>query len=244
MKTKSWHRTLGAWVFIPVSILSYTLYTNFIWFVLSFLVYLCIAITVTVGYHRLFCHNAFVCSKVWHWIFGLFGAISLNSSPVSWSAVHRAHHRYSDTPMDPYESNLKYFLRFKERNNIVAGKNELKMMRDPMHKFLMNHSLSLFLVTGIMLFVIDINVFLYGFALPISTYLITSGLQTIYAHKNGVPQNLWYMEFIVPMAGEWIHKEHHQDIKKYVFNYQPHFFDLGGFLIRKIEHGKQRMSHQ
>jgi hypothetical protein len=47
------------------------------------------------------------------------------------------------------------------------------------------------------------------------------------------------MEFIVPMAGEWIHKEHHQDIKKYTFNYQPQFFDLGGLLIKKIEHGKQ-----
>lgn len=239
MKTKSWHRTLGAWSFIPILYISIITNTNLLWFVLSFMVYLCIAVTVTAGYHRLFCHNAFICSKIWHWIFGLIGTVSLNSSPVSWSAVHKAHHRYSDTPMDPYENNFKYFLRLKERTNIKATNNELKMMRDPMHRLFLNHSLTLSFIVGGILFGLNPTLFLYAYALPVTTYLVTSGIQTIYSHKNGAARNLWYMEFIVPMAGEWIHKEHHDNMKRYIFNHRPEFFDLSGTIIRLIEHGKQ-----
>lgn len=235
MKTKAWHRTLGAWCFLPIAYLSFTTNTNLLWFVLSFMVYLIIAVTVTVGYHRLFCHNAFVCSKIWHWIFGLVGTISLNSSPLSWSAVHKEHHRYSDTPLDPYENNWKYFLRLKERTNIKATKNELRMMKDPMHRFFMHNSFSLCLFVGSSLWLINQNLFLFGFALPITTYLLTAGLQTIYSHKNGSSRNLWYMEFLIPMAGEWIHKEHHDNPRRYIFNHRPEFFDLGGVLIRMIQ---------
>ena len=239
MKTKSWHRTLGAWSFFPILYFSITTNTNILWFVLSFIVYLSIAVTVSAGYHRLFCHNAFVCSKIWHWVFGLIGTISLNSSPVSWSAVHKAHHKYSDTTLDPYENNFKYFLRVKERTNITAGKNELKMMKDPMHRFFMNHSLSVSLAFGITLFIISPTLCLFAYILPTTAYLVTSGIQTIYSHNNGSARNLWYMEFIIPMAGEWIHKEHHDSGNRYMFNHKPEFFDLGGFLIRRIEYVRQ-----
>ena len=137
------------------------------------------------------------------------------------------------------ENNLKYFLRVKERTNIKAGKVELKMMREHMHRIFMNYSLSLSLAFGITLFIISPILCLFAYALPATAYLVTSGLQTIYSHKNGAPRNIWYMEFIIPMAGEWIHKEHHDDAKRYIFNHRPEFFDLGGILIRMIEHGKQ-----
>lgn len=240
MKTKSWHRTLGAWAFFPILYLAIFISNiNLWWISLSFIVYISIATTVSVGYHRLFCHNAFVCSKLWHWVFGLIGAISLNSSPVAWSAVHNLHHKHSDTLMDPYENNLKYFLRFKERTNVKAGKNELRMMRNSMHRLLMNHSLTLSLVTGIILILLSPTFFLFSFALPVSAYLVASGIQTIYSHQLGSPRNLWYMEFIIPMSGEWIHKEHHTSLTRYIFNHRPEFFDLGGILIKAIEHGKQ-----
>jgi stearoyl-CoA desaturase (delta-9 desaturase) len=238
MKTKGWHRTLGAWAFIPA--LYFSLGHSWSWFAISFVIYICIALTVTVGYHRLFSHNSFECSKYWHWIFGLIGTISLNSSPVHWASVHMSHHKFSDTEDDPYEASWKYFFRFKERENINATRNVLLLMRDPMHKFFVNNSLSLSIVFGLFILgTFGITPFLFLYALPVTTYLVTAGLHTIYAHGPTGVRNLWLLEILIPMAGEWIHKEHHARPKMAKFNTKPHFLDLGGVLIGAIENGRK-----
>lgn len=249
MKTKAWHRSVGAWLFIPTLLWAIMSGASYVWLIPAFLIYLTIAVTVTVGYHRLFCHNSFECSRFWHWFFGLVGCISLNSAPVHWSSVHITHHKFSDTPNDPYDSDFKHFLRFKDRENVTATKNELRMMRDRMHLFFINNSLSLSLVTGVVLAAISLNAFLFLYALPITTYLVTSGLHTIFAHGNVIPEgertsarNLWIMEFIIPMAGEWIHKEHHDKPKLNRFNTKPQYFDMGGVVIDLIERNDKRIA--
>lgn len=238
MKTRAWHRTIGAWAFIPS--LYFAIQHSSIWFLVSFAIYLSIAVTVTAGYHRLFSHAAFECSRVWHWIFGLIGTVSLNSAPVHWASVHMAHHKFADTENDPYDSNWRHFFRFKDRENITATRNELRLMRDPMHKFFMENSLTLSLVFGILLLgIFGPTVFLFCYALPVSGYLVTAGLHTIFAHGKTSIRNLWLLEILVPMAGEWIHKEHHDRPKMAKFNTKPHYFDLGGMLIGVIENGRQ-----
>ena len=242
MKTRAWHRTLGAWAFVPVIFWLFNAEFNPLWLAVSFIVYLTIAVTVTVGYHRLFCHNSFEVSRFWHWFFGLVGCISLNSAPVHWSSVHITHHKFTDTLEDPYDSNFWHFLRFKDRDNVKATKNELRMMRDKMHLFFINHSLTLSLGTAAILGFIGFNSLLFLYALPVTLYLVTSGLHTIFAHGNSIPngehtaaRNLWLLEFLIPMAGEWIHKEHHDRPKLNKFNTKPHYFDFGGVVISLIE---------
>jgi stearoyl-CoA desaturase (delta-9 desaturase) len=238
MKTHAWQRTMGAWLFIPTTIFAGSNF-DLIWIIFSFLIYLSIALTVTVGYHRLFTHGSFECSKFWHWLFGLIGCISLNSAPVHWSSVHVTHHRFSDTPEDPYDSNLKHFFRFKDRDNVKATKNELRMIREPMHMFFINHSFTLFLLYGLLMSLFGFKSFLFLFALPITTYLVTSGFHTIFAHHKGSARNLWFMEFIVPMCGEWIHKNHHDKPKDSKFNTKLKHFDMGGLLIGLIQNAKR-----
>jgi stearoyl-CoA desaturase (delta-9 desaturase) len=240
MKTHAWQRSIGAWLFLPVAYWAMTLGATW-WLLPAFLLYLTIALTVTVGYHRLFTHNSFVCSRFWHWFFGLVGCISLNSAPVHWSSVHITHHRHSDTPEDPYDSNFMHFLRFAERDNIKATKNELRMMRDPMHLFFINQSFTLSVGFGVIMAAFGLMPFLYLYALPVTLYLVTSGLHTIFAHgklsdnpgQRTAARNLWLLEFIIPMGGEWIHKEHH-DLPG-INRWKPQYFDMGGRLIGLIE---------
>lgn len=246
MKTRAWQRTVGAWLFIPALYFTIISQASLVWLVPAFLIYLTIALTVTVGYHRLFTHNSFECSRFWHWFFGLVGCISLNSAPVEWSSVHITHHKFSDTLDDPYDSNFKHFLRFKNRDNVKATKNEIRMMRDRMHTFFINHSMTLSIVTGLILASISLNAFLFLYALPITTYLVTSGLHTIYAHGELTHQigktsarNIWPLEFIIPMAGEWIHREHHEKPKLNNWHTKPHYFDMGGIMIGLIQRAKQ-----
>ena len=129
MKTKVWQRSIGAWLFLPILLAASTLAAGDIWWFTSFILYITIALTVSVGYHRLFCHNAFECSEFWHWFFGIVGCVSLNTSPLQWSAVHIQHHKLSDTDEDPYDSNFNHYLRFKERTDIPPTKNEVRLLR-------------------------------------------------------------------------------------------------------------------
>ena len=67
------------------------------------LVYICAtAMTITSGYHRLFSHLSYKA----HWSVRLFyalaGAAAYQGSILEWCSDHRVHHRYTDTPKDPY----------------------------------------------------------------------------------------------------------------------------------------------
>jgi stearoyl-CoA desaturase (delta-9 desaturase) len=192
------------------------------------------AITMTVGYHRLFTHNAFICSKFWHYLFGFIGSANLSSSPVQWSSVHTEHHVLSDTKDDPYDSSFRYFFRFRERTKIKPTKNEARLLRDPMHKFFFNHSLSIVLCLTFILGIINWNLLLFGYLLPMTAFLVACGLHTIFAHGEKSVRNLWLMELIVPMAGEWLHKSHHERPRQNLYNDKPYYIDLGGLFIKLI----------
>lgn len=65
---------------------------------------------ISIGYHRMLSHRAF---KDVHPIFGFFhtlcGTLALQMGPISWSRIHRAHHKYTDTPQDPHDQNKGFF---------------------------------------------------------------------------------------------------------------------------------------
>lgn len=57
---------------------------------------------VTIGYHRLLSHRTFVCAKLTEYFWVLGGMMALEGSPIWWTTIHRAHHRYVDTVQDPH----------------------------------------------------------------------------------------------------------------------------------------------
>lgn len=65
---------------------------SYIWHVLG----------VTIGYHRLLAHRTFTCPKPIEYFFVLGGYLAFEGSPIWWVANHRAHHRYTETPLDPH----------------------------------------------------------------------------------------------------------------------------------------------
>jgi stearoyl-CoA desaturase (delta-9 desaturase) len=57
---------------------------------------------ITLGYHRLFSHRAFVARPGLTIALGILGAMSMQGPIAGWASVHRKHHRYSDRPGDPH----------------------------------------------------------------------------------------------------------------------------------------------
>ncbi len=72
-------------------------------FVVAFvLFYMWHGMGVTVGYHRLLSHRSFRVPKAIEYFWVLGGYLAFEGSPMWWAAMHRAHHRYVDTPLDPH----------------------------------------------------------------------------------------------------------------------------------------------
>lgn len=69
-------------------------------------------ITVCIGLHRLWSHNAYKTNKYIEFFLSLLAAGSLQGSILSWASIHYKHHSFTDTEKDPH-SPLKYKNKFK-----------------------------------------------------------------------------------------------------------------------------------
>jgi stearoyl-CoA desaturase (delta-9 desaturase) len=56
----------------------------------------------SVGYHRLFAHRAFKCSRAVKVLLAILGSMTAQGSPIYWVSNHRRHHEYSDRKGDPH----------------------------------------------------------------------------------------------------------------------------------------------
>src|SRR3954468_21102020 len=57
---------------------------------------------ITAGYHRLFSHRAFRVGRITQFVFAVGGMTCVQKGPLWWASIHRAHHRHSDTDLDPH----------------------------------------------------------------------------------------------------------------------------------------------
>ncbi|KAI8984934.1 fatty acid desaturase-domain-containing protein [Trametes punicea] len=59
---------------------------------------------ITAGYHRLWSHRSYNASRPLQYLLILMGASAVQGSVYWWARGHRSHHRYTDTPLDPYDA--------------------------------------------------------------------------------------------------------------------------------------------
>jgi stearoyl-CoA desaturase (Delta-9 desaturase) len=59
---------------------------------------------ITAGYHRLWAHRSYNASLPLQYALALAGSGAVEGSIKWWSRGHRAHHRYTDTDLDPYNA--------------------------------------------------------------------------------------------------------------------------------------------
>ncbi|KAI0053187.1 delta9-fatty acid desaturase [Auriscalpium vulgare] len=64
---------------------------------------------ITAGYHRFWAHRSYNASKPLQYFLAVAGAGAVEGSIKWWSRGHRAHHRYTDTELDPYNAHKGLF---------------------------------------------------------------------------------------------------------------------------------------
>ena len=60
---------------------------------------------ICMGYHRLLTHGSFTTFRPVRWLIALLGGLAGQGSSLTWVAMHRKHHAFSDTEGDPHSPN-------------------------------------------------------------------------------------------------------------------------------------------
>ena len=82
--------------------------TWFQWAMFAFMVP-ATAMSITLGYHRLFSHLAFKAKWPVKLFTLIFGACAFENSCLDWCADHRKHHKHVDHDEDPYDISKGFF---------------------------------------------------------------------------------------------------------------------------------------
>ena len=177
---------------------------------------------VTLGYHRLLSHRSF---KVPQWIarfFATCGALSAEYGPITWSGIHRQHHKYSDTDPDPHDMNKGFWWSHIGWMfyDVPAEKNVRKytadLRQDPYFRWLDKWFLLLQIPLGLTLYLIGgWSLVLWGIPLRLAvvyhvTWLVNSATHTWgerpYDTEDNSRNNKWVA---VLTFGEGWHNNHH-----------------------------------
>jgi stearoyl-CoA desaturase (Delta-9 desaturase) len=68
--------------------------------------YLLTALGVTIGYHRLFTHNAFRARRPLRYALAILGSMAVQGPLSDWVADHRKHHAHTDVEGDPHSPHV------------------------------------------------------------------------------------------------------------------------------------------
>ena len=206
------------------------------WIPFIIVTYFSASLTLSVGYHRLFCHNAFTTNKFWHYLFAITGTLFMYSSPLQWAVTHSTHHRKTDTELDPHP-HPKYALLFKGYRSVPLDTWQIRRLikrSGLFHMFVDKYYLLIYGTLLALISAISFDFVLYAYIPVLGLAHFVGGVHNLLSHSNKKPRDLAFMEFLFPASGEWLHGYHHSHWRAWNFAYKPHHFDMGSWVIRAI----------
>ncbi|KAK1227712.1 stearoyl-CoA 9-desaturase [Marasmius sp. AFHP31] len=152
----------------------------------SVIYYFMTGLGITAGYHRLWAHRAYNAPLSTQYVLACLGAGSVQGSIKWWSRGHRAHHRYTDTDLDPYNAHkgfwyahIGWMLVKPRRKPGVADVSDLS--RNPVVKWQHKHYITL-LVT--MAFLVPTLVAHYGWGDAKGGFIYAGILRLVFVHHS------------------------------------------------------------
>ncbi len=219
---------LGAFLTLPFRTDPWAL-----WVALSILVYLFLVCVISVGHHRLFCHNSFETSNFWRLFLMYTSVFSVYGSPIQWAATHQSHHDNADTERDPYPEPSRWSVlwRVKYRVTKSNGAASRRLIADSRQVFL-HRNYAFILLAGCALMLIVSPAFFTNAFLPgLGLSHLATRLHILLAHGGNQPRDLWGIEFLMPTGGEWYHRQHHNRPGAWRFGR----WDMSAFVISRIK---------
>jgi stearoyl-CoA desaturase (delta-9 desaturase) len=179
-------------------------------------------IGVTLGYHRLVTHRSFEVPKWLEYFLVFCGTLACEGGPIAWVGLHRIHHKYSDTPQDPHDSNrgfwwshMGWMLCDNHANQYVSQYTK-DIAGDRFYQFCEKYFIPIQVVLGLILFAIGgwswviWGIFVRLVVVFHVTWFVNSathkfGYQSHESNDNST--NCWWVALVT--FGEGWHNNHH-----------------------------------
>ena len=183
-----------------------------------FMYFLIFGFGVSITLHRSITHRALTMNPVVEMLGKFFASMGGTGSPISWVLIHKAHHKYSDTDLDPHRAQdiLNYLVgKYPEVSQV--GLRRLAESR--VNKILHRHYYLVMLAYAAVWAAPGVDFFFYGFVYPMVLTMVAGHLVNWYTHSNrwlnyrlhnikDTSQN----NIIIALLtwGEGFHKTHHK----------------------------------
>lgn len=228
-----------------VGILYAIYYSEYYYLFLSCIFYYLLGILgVNIGFHRMLAHRSFSTYKPIYYALSVMGILSALGSSIAWVAIHRQHHRHSDTELDPHSPHrvgwLRSWLGFWGKIKIDLS-NCKDLRKSKFHKFL--HKNYIFIHGSYIFFLslIDPMLIIFVYAIPTVLIFHSVGLFDVIAHIHGYrnfdtvdqSKNSWLANILT--MGEGWHNNHHAKPSAYSNQEKWWEFDITGLIIRAIK---------
>ena len=195
-----------------------------------------------IGHHRYFCHRSFTTSKPKEY-FLLICTFLAGAGPTGfWTALHRYHHKYSDSDKDPHRPFDQPILCYFHCNDRSRSEFEWSMsgdlLKDPVHLWLLHYYVYLYFGFLAVMFWLNPYVALYCFVLPAIMTLNISGVINVVNHRWGYQNykgidsstnNAWVNLFAY---GGGLHNNHHGNPRSYTTKLKDNEHDPIGWIIK------------
>lgn len=203
---------------------------------------------IAISYHRFWSHNSFKWrNKLLMLICTIPPMISCVGSILGWVGIHRQHHRYSDTELDPHRAS-KGFLNMLFMNSYEYTPNPrdvIDLMRNKFivytHKYYFVYPLVY--VTGLAI-TFGLQGVVIGFCMPAALSLITQNTTNYVNHlgdKEFVPSNATWINIF--NFGDGWHKNHHDNPRLYTTQKEWWQIDPAGWMIKYVFAEKKSLSN-
>jgi stearoyl-CoA desaturase (delta-9 desaturase) len=225
----------------------YIFFTNhYYWIGVSAITYIVTCILgVNVGYHRLISHRSFQTYDLIEKILSIIGVFTVIGSPLAWTALHRQHHKSTETDKDPHSP----YIIGKFNAWVGIWKKDpldLRLIRDmrknKFQRWLHNNYLSIIITYCLVLAMFNPLLIIFVFSIPACLSLFTTSVITVIAHCHGYKtynlghdqsRNSWIAHFL--SLGEGWHNNHHAKPNEWKQGEKWWEFDPPSWIIRMIK---------
>ena len=225
---------IGTAVLAVTAVPAYVYFYGLSWFNIALfaVMFVFTAMSITLGYHRLFAHFAFQAKWPVKLFTLIFGAAAFENSVLMWASEHRHHHKHVDHDEDPYSISKGFFfahigwLLFKLHSDEPYD-NVSDLQKDPLIRFQDKYVQWIAVVVGFVMpaalgyvvaggWVGALGGFLFGgvarvVAVQHCTFFINSACHTIgnrpYSDRCSA-RDSWLMAIFT--MGEGYHNYHHE----------------------------------
>ena len=197
---------------------------------------------VTAFNHRSLSHKSWIPCKPLEYFSAIAASLGGTSSPINWVTTHIAHHKHSDTELDPHTPKHKgrkifHSILLNDYNLSGLSRPPYFMLKNKFYVFLYKYYYGILFSWAALLYLIDPLLFWWAWAIPATIQVWVSTGNNWVTHKNwgytryktkDNSKNIWWFPFA---WGDAWHNNHHAEPWTYSFSRKWYEIDITGIYI-------------